>query len=390
MGMSKGHHPPGRLRRAGIGVMAACVIFWIGCSSSPPKPNLPPSASDLPLLRSADLCTDKSRFLAKHEGAPSARRSWGTGEEIQFQAFRGAVPADESYFFDQDGLLVGFLMTFPPGGLPLKPYPVLRDTLSQLKPWVEFYLDLARVPAQAGLETATLYATGEEKTTTWYLVTGEDDSSRLLSTSHATDPYSRLMSPYRKTLLSRLAKSQRSPKDRIPESVGAEDPELFATLQQFARGQTASLKYCGVRRKAIAVDAYRQAIAKGFSSKKYLAEAHHKLGLALLAQGDLEQARDEMVKSSEVYPDRAKVLNSLGTVYEKLGDHKKALAAFERAITLKPNYAIARFNLAEAYEGLDVRLAVQEYETYLALASDIPEEAARIQRARERVKALSR
>jgi len=91
-----------------------------------------------------------------------------------------------------------------------------------------------------------------------------------------------------------------------------------------------------------------------------------------------------------VYPDRANVLNSLGTVYEKLGDHKKALAAFERAITLKPNYAIARFNLAEAYEGLDVRLAVQEYETYLALASDIPEEAARIQRAHERVKALSR
>ncbi len=389
MGMSKGYHPPGRLRRAGIGVTAACVIFWIGCSSSPPKPSLPPSASDLPLLRSADLCTDKSRFLEKHEGAPSARRSWETGEEIQFQAFRGQIPADESYFFDQDGLLVGFLMTFP-HRLPLKPYPVLRDTLSQLKPRVEFYLDLASVPSQAGLETAALYATGDEKTTTWYLVTGEDDSSRLLSASRSIDPYYRLMSPYRKELLSRLAKTQRAPKRRVAENVGSEDPESFATLQQFARGETALLGYCGARREAIATDAYQQAIVHGFSNKKGLAEAHHKLGLALHAQGELQRARDEMTRSLDIHPDRAKVLNNLGKVLDELGDHKKALAAFERAITLKPNYAIARFNLAEAYEGLDVRLAVQEYETYLALASDIPEEAARIQRARERVKALSR
>jgi hypothetical protein len=63
---------------------------------------------------------------------------------------------------------------------------------------------------------------------------------------------------------------------------------------------------------------------------------------------------------------------------------------FERAVTLRPNYAVARYNLAEASEETNPKRAVAEYETFLALAEDNPEEDARAVHARERVDALKR
>ncbi|MBM4123272.1 MAG: tetratricopeptide repeat protein, partial [Nitrospira sp.] len=73
----------------------------------------------------------------------------------------------------------------------------------------------------------------------------------------------------------------------------------------------------------------------------------------------------------------------------ELGDKKKALATFERAVTLMPNYPIARFNLAEAYAQDNPKLAVSEYETYLALVEGVPEEKERITRAKKRVAELT-
>ncbi|HET8580481.1 MAG TPA: tetratricopeptide repeat protein, partial [Nitrospiraceae bacterium] len=104
----------------------------------------------------------------------------------------------------------------------------------------------------------------------------------------------------------------------------------------------------------------------------------------------LEGARDEIQQSLAIQPNRPEVLNNLGDVYRELGDQEKALKVFEKAVTLRPNYALARFNLAEAYEAINAKLAISEYETYLALVEGIPEEAGRAVRARQRVKALTR
>jgi len=79
-----------------------------------------------------------------------------------------------------------------------------------------------------------------------------------------------------------------------------------------------------------------------------------------------------------ISPNTPEILNNLGTVYRKLGDKANALASFEKAITLRPNYAIARYNLAEAYEPTNPKRALSEYETYLALVEGIPDEANRI------------
>jgi hypothetical protein len=63
-------------------------------------------------------------------------------------------------------------------------------------------------------------------------------------------------------------------------------------------------------------------------------------------------------------------------------------ASFERTVTLRPNYAIARYNLAEAYESTNPKQALSEYETYLALVEGIPDEAGRIALVQQRVNAL--
>ena len=55
---------------------------------------------------------------------------------------------------------------------------------------------------------------------------------------------------------------------------------------------------------------------------------------------------------------------------------------------LRPNYARARFNLAEVLEKVNVRRAIEEYETYLALVDGIPEEEPRMLLVEERLKRL--
>lgn len=367
----------------------AVVGSVIGCggSAAPVKPPLPPSKTDLVLLASTALCERKSEFVNKYPVATHTAKNWGSGQELTIPFEQSASQGEESYFFDEDGVLVGALFTFPKG-LSLKPYPVLRQTLSQLKPSVEFYLNVAQLETRTNMESSSLLETGDEKTTTQYLVTGLGEQPILLMASFTIDPYVRLFSPYRREFLDRL----RSPTGGAPgqkmESQGSEDKETFSSLQQFARGQAAQLAYCGDKNYEIAADAYQKTIASGFTNKVWLAEARHKLGVTWLAKGEFEKSKSELLQSLALRPNIPEVLNNLGTVQVKLGDTAAGLRLFEKAVTLRPNYALARFNLAEVSEATNPKRAVSEYETYLALVEGIPEEEARIVYAQERVKAL--
>ncbi|THI90331.1 MAG: tetratricopeptide repeat protein [Nitrospira sp. CG24A] len=362
-------------------------VLLNGCETPAKKPILPPSESDLVLLNSTTLCTSKSAFLKTHPPSSLTPQEWGTGQEFILPADQSPSHGDESYFFDEDGMLVGTVFTFP-SGLDLNPYPVLRRTLTQLKPTLEFYLNVANLPSKTSMDSSALYETGDEKTTTQYLVLGPREQPILLQASITIDPYVRLFSPYRREFLERL----RYPRGQKPvqqlDSQGAEDKEPFPSLQQFARGQTAQLSYCGTQNYDTAAAAYQKAIATGFANKVWLAEAHHKLGLAWVGTGQHEKAKSEMLQSLAIRPNTPEILNNLGTVYSKLGDKANALASFEKAVTLRPNYAIARYNLAEAYEPTNPRRALSEYETYLALVEGIPDEANRIAQVQQRVKTL--
>ena len=57
---------------------------------------------------------------------------------------------------------------------------------------------------------------------------------------------------------------------------------------------------------------------------------------------------------------------------------------------MQPNYARARFNLAEAYEPINSNFAIEEYETYLVLVEGIEEESTRAALARDRISKLQR
>jgi tetratricopeptide (TPR) repeat protein len=362
----------------------------VGCSQKTSvRSNLPPSATDLILLKSTALCERKPEILKKHASTVPKSTAWGSGQEIVISQAKSASKGDESYFVDEDGLLVGALFTFPKG-LNLDRYPVLRDTLSRLKPALEFYLNVSQLETKANMEASSIFETGDEKSTTQYLVTGTRDHPILLQASFTIDPYVRLFSPYRREFLDRLRNPKGGKGGLTIESQGSEDKEPFLSLQQFARGQTAQLAYCGDKNYDIAVDAYQKAIAGGFTNKVWLAEAHHKLGLASAAKGQFDKAKTEMLQSLAIRPNIPEVLNNLGTVQVKLGESAAALSLFERAVTLRPNYAVARYNLAEASEQTNPKRALAEYETFLALVEGIPEEEARAAHAKERVDALKR
>jgi len=374
-------------------LIGAGLLFGLmqGCGGAPPpiRPNLPPSESDLVLLTSAALCDRKADLSQKLPPAALVTRSWGSGQEVVYPAAQSPSHGDESYFFDEDGLLVGAVFSFP-SGLDLQPYPVLRRTLSLLKPSREFYLNAAHVAAKANMAGSALFETGDERTTFAYLVTGDRDRPMLLMATFTIDPYAKLFSPYRREFLSRLKQPADGKGGVKTDSQGSEDKDPFVSLQQFARGQTAQLAYCREKNYEIAADAYRKAITSGFTNKVWLAEAHHRLGVALDATGQVQQAKAEMLQSLAIRPNIPEVLNNLGTLHRKLGDKAAAMSLFEKAVVLRPNYAMARYNLAEAYEPVNPKRAIAEYETFLALVEGLPEEEGRIARVTERLKVLKK
>jgi tetratricopeptide (TPR) repeat protein len=369
--------------------MGMGLASLLACETPVPRPPLPPSETDLVLMKPGTLCSRKPDFHQSHPVSSLRQQPWGVGQELMVPSDRSPSHADESYFFDEDAFLVGTLFSFP-SGLDLAPYPVLRDTLTKLKPALEFYVNVANLSSKGDMDSSALYETVDEKTTTQYLVLGPRDHPTLLQASMTIDPYVRLFSPYRREFLERLRNPGGNKSAQKTDSQGAEDKEPFPSLQQFARGQTAQLSYCGTKNYDVAADAYQKAIATGFSNKVWLAEAHHKLGLAWEGKGQYEKAKAEMMQSLSIRPNNPEVLNNLGTVHAKLGDKSNALASFEKAVVLRPNYAIARYNLAEAYEPTNSKRAISEYETYLALVEGIPEEADRIALVQRRVKELKK
>lgn len=363
-------------------------ILLTGCETPPPaRPPLPPSESDLDLLKSTKLCDLRETFHEAHPSIISHVQAWGSGEELRIPQEQSLSKSEESYFFDEDGMLVGTLFVFR-SGLDLEPYKTLRRTLSQLKPSLEFYLTVAQLADRQNMAGSTLYDTGDEKTTTRYLVLGDRTAPRLLEASFTIDPYVKLFSPYRKEFLDRLRNTAQQVDGQHLDSQGSEDKEPFASLQQFARGQTAQLAYCGTKNHVIALDAYQKASVSGFTNKVWQAELNHRLGVSWEATGNLEKAKGELLASLAKRPNSPEVFNNLGNVYGKLGDKQNALASFEKAVLLRPNYAIARFNMAEAIAEANPKRAITEYETYLALVEGVPEEADRAALAQKRVKAL--
>ena len=364
-----------------LGSLTAC-----GPGPSPrPDPMLPPSASDLELLGATRLCDAEETIVKRWQNIHYQRVPWGAGEQLQRLAQRGQSDYDGFYFFNDEQRLVGAVFRYN-RGLSLKPYPVLRQTLSELRPSSTFYIDPTQLLSQEGAQSGVLYRTGDYTSTTQYLVLESEGDPTLLVASFAIDPYEQLLSSYRETFLPGLNRSRSAtPGGPSPETDPSDD---FLGLQQFARGEAALFGSCGTAQPAIAIEAYRRSIQHGFKDEGRLAEAHHRLGLALRDQGHLAEAQRELEQALSLRPNSPAIISNFGRVLAEQHQTSRAIELFKRAIVLRPNYAEARFNLAKSLERIDTRRAIEEYETYLALVEGIPREAKRITFVLKRVKQL--
>ena len=364
-----------------LGLLTAC-----GTPSAPPRdPMLPPSASDLELLGATRLCDAKESVVKHSQGLRYEQVPWGSGEQLQRLVQSGQPDHDRFYFFNDEQRLVGAVFRYNQG-LSLKPYPVLRQTLSELRPSSTFYIDPTQLLSQEGARSAVLYRTGDYTSTTQYLVLESEGDPTLLVASLAIDPYEQLLSSYHETFLPDLNRSRSTtPGEPSPEEDSSDD---FLGLQQFARGEAALFGSCGTAQPGIAVEAYRQSIQLGLEDEARVAEAHHRLGLALRDQGQLANAQRELEQALSLRPNAPAIISNLGRVLAEQQQQARAIELFKRALVLRPNFAEARFHLANSLEQIDTRRAIEEYETYLALVEGIPREAKRIRFVLERVKWL--
>ena len=168
---------------------------------------LPPSASDLELLGSSRLCDAEETVVKSWQGLRYEQVPWGSGEQLQRSAQSGQPDHDRFYFFNDEQRLVGAVFRYNEG-LSLKPYPVLRQTLSELRPSSTFYIDPTQLLSQEGARSAVLYRTGDYTSTTQYLVLESEGDPTLLVASLAIDPYEQLLSSYHETFLPGLNRSR--------------------------------------------------------------------------------------------------------------------------------------------------------------------------------------
>ena len=101
------------------------------------------------------------------------------------------------------------------------------------------------------------------------------------------------------------------------------------------------------------------------------AGAHNNLGNALLAHGNLEEAKLSYKKSITLKPDYAEAHSNLGNTLQELGMLEEAEINHRRAIALKPDFVSSYFNLGVVLQLLN-RLDESEecYRKAIALAPD--------------------
>ncbi len=364
------------------------VCFLAHCASGPPPSPLPPSASDLNVMGLTHLCQTKTQAKASWLKPGSKNTVWGNGSEY-FQEISLPNPQGQWVVFNKDEIVVGVITVFP-DGLSLDDYPSLRKTISQLPAAREFYLTSSQLLEGQIPESATLYRTGKTNTTHQYYVRhrpGKDD--QLMMVVFVLDPYEALLDGNHPRFLSYLHTStpQHEPK-KTPASASSATDKDFLGLQQFARGEISLFASCGTQQPNLAQDAYQQAIQYGLSEPKQLAEAHHRLGLAFSRLEKFQEAQTSMEAALEILPHAANILNSYGTVLVNRKKIPAGIQAYEQALALQPAYAKVRFNLATVFEAINPKRAIQEFETFIVLAEDNPEEASRVAAAKAKIKIL--
>ena len=120
--------------------------------------------------------------------------------------------------------------------------------------------------------------------------------------------------------------------------------------------------------------------------------AYVNLAIIHVNNEDDEAAQQAVDAALAIDPDYAPALNQLGMLLRRNGKFLEAEAAYLKAVTAAPDYALAHYNLGVLNELYLQRLdsALQHYERYQALVGDDPQVEKWITDLRRRVSASQR
>jgi len=91
-----------------------------------------------------------------------------------------------------------------------------------------------------------------------------------------------------------------------------------------------------------------------------IARLHLSLSIVLVAQNNLERAREELETSLRLNPSNPDAVNNLGAVLLRLGRRREALEQFELCRRLAPDFVRATINAAVVYSGAGQREHAQQ------------------------------
>lgn len=318
-------------------------------------------------------------------GRRTERAPWGFGEEITIYRQTAGRESEYHLFYDDRGFLAGYIGILYEG-LDLAGQPDYAAWLAKQIP-TEFLLPSGVSRKIPSLRSGRLYGDQGQRVSGRAIVVMQKERQLLVVDSNVLTSYAPLLSPYKPDYLRRLVPAAEA---AARAAYGPADSESrdYIGRQHFAKGEVAHFGLCGEKAVDVAIEAYQRAIEIGLSEPLYQAEAHHRLGLSYRDKGLLPQAVASMETSLKIRPAIPEVVNHLGKVHMLMGEKTKAVEAFQTAIGLKPNYADAHFNLAEAIEDMQPRRALTAYENYLAYVENTPGEKERIEKAEKRIEAL--
>ena len=123
-----------------------------------------------------------------------------------------------------------------------------------------------------------------------------------------------------------------------------------------------------------AIEEFKQALRV----KPDYAEVHCNLGTVYNSMKQYDSAIDQFRKALQIKPDSAEAMNNLGKAYKDKGEYDKAISAFSKTIEIYPNLAIPHLNIAiiYLYQMGDSKKALYHFERALEVEPNFPQAAA--------------
>jgi tetratricopeptide (TPR) repeat protein len=152
--------------------------------------------------------------------------------------------------------------------------------------------------------------------------------------------------------------------------------------------------YVGLGDARQAKGQYDEAIAeyqKALRIEPENARVHYGLGKIYYNEKDLyHEAVAEYERAVQLDPKFVEAHLSLGELYQEKGLYQEAIARYSQVLSVDPRHPGAMYGLALAYENVDPKKAIEEWQKYIELASTLPTEKEWVDIAKKHLGKLQR